>query len=112
MNMAHSESVGTARLNGTRGTGGTGGGGPPLHATTLLLLRVTAPFRARVLPFKLAPLFNVMLLSAMMFPCIAVVVPMVAELVTCHHTPQAAAPLIRTTAEPVAVVSELAVWKM
>jgi hypothetical protein len=47
-----------------------------------------------------------------MFPNIALVVPTVAELVTCHHTPQAAAPLIGTTDEAAAVVSELPIWKI
>src|SRR6185436_20722571 len=80
--IAHSESVGTAAAPDTVGiaTGaGTAGPGPPLHAVTALLSSVTAPLRASVLPLRFAPVFTVMLLSAMMFPTIAVPVPMVAE---------------------------------
>ena len=66
--------------------------------------------RASVLPPREAPVFIVMLVSARMLPAIALVVPMVAELPTCHHTPHAVAPFSRTTAEADAVVSVLAIW--
>lgn len=105
MTSIHAESVGapTARLAAP----------PPPQVVTLLLSSETKPFRAKALPFKLAPVFSVMLVSAKMFPAIVVVVSITAELVTCHHTPpQAEAPLSRTTDEPGAVVSELAILKM
>ena len=79
---------------------------------TVLLSSDTRAFRAKALPFKVALVFIVILVSAKMFPTIAVDVPMVAELVTCHHTPQAEAPLVSAIAELLAVVSELAIWKM
>src|ERR1017187_7282316 len=94
------------------GGGGTGGPGPPLHAVTLLLSSVTAPFRARTLPSVLAPVFRVILVSARTFPANEVVVPRVAELPTCHHTPQAEAPLLSVTEEPLAVVSVVPILKM
>ncbi len=98
---------------GVAGIGvGTGGDGPPLHAVTLLLSSVTVPFRARTLPFTFAPVFKVMLVSARTFPTNEVVVPTVAELPTCHHTPQAEAPLVSVIDEPLAVVSPLPTWKM
>ena len=117
MTSAHSESVGmlpagVAATGGIAAGGGTAGTGPPLHAVTVLLASDTKAFRAKALPFKVALVFMVMLVSAKMFPTIAVVVPIVAELVTCHHTPQAEAPLISATEELLAVVSELAIWKM
>jgi len=115
MIIAHSESVGmllAERVEGIAAGAGTAGAGPPLHAVMVLLSSDTKAFRAKALPFKVALVFIVMLVSAKMFPTIAVVVPMVAELVTCHHTPQAEAPLISAIDEPLAVVSELAIWKM
>src|SRR6185295_5579536 len=45
-----------------------------------LLSSVTAPFRAKALPARLAPVFKVMLVSARMFPVKSVRVPRVAEL--------------------------------
>jgi len=78
----------------------------------VLLSSVTAPFRAKALPFKFEPVFSVMLVSAKIFPTMAVLVPMVAELVTCHHTPQAEAPLVNAIDDELAVVSELPNWKM
>jgi len=92
--------------------GGTGGEGPPLHAVTLLLSSVTAPVRARTLPFTFAPVFRVMLASARTLPASEVVVPTVAELPTCHHTPQAEAPLLSVTEALLAVVSVVPILKM
>ena len=54
-----------------------------------------------------------MLAWARMFPAKLVVVPRVAELPTCHSAPQALAllPLMKTTDEPLAVVSVLPIRK-
>ena len=90
-------------------------GGPGVavaHPATLLLSSVTVPVRARTLPLTVALVFRVMLASARTFPTNEVVVPRVAELVTCHHTLQADAPLVSVTDEPLAVVSPLPTWKM
>jgi len=54
-----------------------------------------------------APVFNVMLVSAMMFPVKAVVVPIVAELPTCQKMLHSEPPLISTTDALEAVVSVL-----
>src|SRR6187397_1695398 len=116
--MAHSESVGIgATPRGGSGSGigsgpGTAGPGPPLQAVTAFPSSVTAPFRASVRPFRVAPVFIVMLVSARMFPAMALVVPTVAELVTCHQTPHAEAPFSSRIDEAVAVVSELPDWMM
>ena len=52
----------------------------------VLLSNVTAPVCARARPFKLAPVFKVMLASARISPMNVVPEPRVAELPTCHHT--------------------------
>ena len=78
---------------------------------TLLLSSVTAPFCAKVLPDTVALVFNVMLVSARMFPMNEVVVPRVAELPTCQNTLQPEALLITFTDELLAVVSDDAIWK-
>jgi len=72
---------------------------------------VTAPFLARTWPVTFAPAPRVMLASATMFPARAVVAPRVAELPTCQKTPQLSPPLVVTTDELLAVVSELPTWK-
>ena len=105
MIIAHSESVGIVATEG-------GKPGPPLQTVTWLLSSVTAPFRAKALPVKLAPVFRVMLVSATMLPASAVPVPRVAELPTCQNTPQLDALLIRSTDEALAVVSVLPILKM
>ena len=82
----------------------------PLHALALteLVSIVTAPFRARALPDTMfAPVFRVMLASAIIFPLKLVLVPRVAEVPVWKNTLQALAPFIRTTDEPLAVVSAL-----
>ena len=56
-------------------------------------ISVTAPLRARSLPFTLAPLFTEIDVSARMLPWNAVLVPSVAELPTCQKTLHAWAPL-------------------
>ena len=80
---------------------------------TLSVSSVTAPFRARALPARLALVFMVMLESARIFPTKAVVVSRVAELVTCQNTlqPGPGPLLIKTTDEPGAVVSALPILK-
>ncbi len=61
---------------------------------TVLPSIVTAPFKANALPSTVAPVFNVMEVSAMMVPAKSVPVPNVAELPTCQKMLQASAPLI------------------
>jgi len=106
--MAHVASAGT-------GGGGREGGPPPtLHAAkeTLLVSSVTAPFLASALPMMFAPVFKVMLCSAIRFPMNDVVVPSVAELPICQATPHGFPPLIMTTDDALAVVNVLPVLKM
>ena len=73
---------------------------------------VTAPFRARALPDRLAPVPRLMLVSATMFPLKAVPVPSVAELPTCQYTLRALLPPVMTTDELLAVLRALAILKM
>jgi hypothetical protein len=68
---------------------------------------VTAAFRAKVRPPTVAPVFSVMLASAMIFPLNAEVVPRVAELPTCQNMLQSVAPFRTATDELLAVVSVL-----
>ena len=56
-------------------------------------------------------MFNVMLVSARMLPANTELVPSVAELPTAQYTLLPLAPLIRRTAELLAVVSVLPIWK-
>ena len=93
------------------GGGCTGRPGPPRQTVTLLLSSVTAPLRAKTLPFTLAPVFRVTLESATMFPASVVPVPRVAEAPTCQNTPQLDPLLIRRTDEALAVVSVLPILK-
>jgi hypothetical protein len=79
---------------------------------TMLLARVTAPFCAKALPDIVAPVFNVMLVRARMFPMNEVVVPRTAELPICQNTLQLEPPLIMLTEELLAVVSVLPIWKI
>ena len=88
------------------------GTGPPLQGVMLLVSSVTAPFLANALPVMFEPVFKVMLDSAIRLPMNDVPVPTVAELPICHMTPHGFPPLIRTTADPLAVVNELPVLKM
>ena len=60
----------------------------------------------------LAPVFNVMLVSARMSPTNDVVVPSVAELPTCQNTLVPWPPLITLTLALLAVMSVLPIWKM
>ena len=77
----------------------------------LLVSRVTAPFRARALPSRLALVFRVMLVNARIFPWNEVVVPSVAELPTFQNTLHPDPLLIMTTDELLAVVIVLPIWK-
>jgi hypothetical protein len=52
-----------------------------------------------------------MLVLAMMVPTKVVVVPRVAELLTCQKTLQGWAPLVKRTVAPGAVTSVLPIWK-
>jgi len=92
----------------------SGGGGPPLPAGVLIVLlrRVTAPFRAKALPFNTALVFSEMEENASIFPEKAALVPTVAELPTCQKTLEAWAPLIKDTTLLFAAVSVLAIWKI
>lgn len=78
---------------------------------TALVSSVTVPVCAKALPCKLAPVPMVILVSAKMFPAIALPVPIAAELPTVHHRSQGEAPFRLTidAPSPDAVVSE-AVW--
>src|SRR6185295_10454201 len=60
---------------------------------------------------RFAPVCNVMLVSARIFPRKVVAVPNVAELPTRQNTLHAWPPLIKETVEPDPVMSVLAVWK-
>ncbi len=57
-----------------------------------------------------ARVVSVMPLNAIRFPWNEVAVPSVAELVTCQNTLQELALLMRTTREPLAVVSAEPIW--
>jgi hypothetical protein len=80
---------------------------PHAAKETLLALIVTAAFRAKALPVRFAPGFIDMFVSARMLPTNVVPVSMVAELPTCHCTPQALAPLTKLTVEAGEVMSVL-----
>ena len=74
----------------------------------VLLSSVTAPFLAKAEPHVMeAPVVMVMLVSARIFPANAVPVPRVAELPTCQKTFLSTSPLVKITAELLAVVSAL-----
>ncbi len=91
--------------------GGGGVNAAQVSVLTLFESIVTAPFRARVRPDTVAPVFKVMLVSARMLPEKAVVVPSVAELPICQNALHGAPPLVTNTEEPVAVVIALATLK-
>jgi hypothetical protein len=65
------------------------GGGEAAGTLMVLLSKVTAPFRARTLPWRVAPVVTVMELRAKMFPANELVVPSVAEVPTCQNTLEA-----------------------
>jgi len=66
----------------------------------LVLVRVTAAFRARTRPVILAPELRVIEVRASKFPLNAVLAPNVAELVICQNTFLACAPPVSTTFPP------------
>jgi hypothetical protein len=74
-------------------------------ASTMLLISVTAPFRAKSLPVTLAELSRLILVSARMFPMKVLPDPIVAVLVTCQNTLQGEPPIMETT-EPLEVMRE------
>jgi hypothetical protein len=78
---------------------------------TLLLLSVTAAFRASALPARLAPSFREMAVSARMLPSNVVFVSRVADDRTSHCTLHALAPTTETV-ELGEVMSVLAIWKV
>jgi hypothetical protein len=84
----------------------------PAGALKVFVSNVTAPVRAKALPFRVAPVVSVMDDWASMLPANTVVVPKVAELPSCQKTLPACALLISTMDEPLAVVSVLPIWKM
>jgi hypothetical protein len=98
-----------AGLKAVLSVGGTVVPVVPPHAVmlTVLVSSVTEPFCARSLPWTVAPVMRVMLVSAKTFPTKLVVEPSVAELPTCQKTLHGAAPFISTTDEPLAVVRVL-----
>jgi hypothetical protein len=65
--------------------------------TIVLESNVTAPIRAKALPFSVAPVLIVIDIWARMVPLNIEVVPRVAELPTCQKMLAAFAPLMRTT---------------
>jgi len=73
----------------------------------VLVSNVTAPVCARALPFKLAPLFKVMDVSARIFPMNSVVVPRVAELATLHHTLHGSPPVTDEPGDVMSVAADL-----
>jgi len=79
---------------------------------TMLVSKVTAPFRASALPFKVAPVVNVMSVSARMLPLNVELVPSVAELPTCQKMLCDEALPASTIELLLMVVSEEATWKI
>jgi hypothetical protein len=73
---------------------------------------VTAPLRARTLPWTVAPVFSVAEVSARIVPTKLLVVPSVAELPTCQKTLHACAPFSSTTRLPEAVIKVEPAWKI
>src|SRR5437763_15361896 len=86
-----------------------GMGNTEMQGAMVFESRVTAPLRARARPDNPAPVVMVMLVSARMFPRNPLPVPRVAELPTTQFRfgGQGLLVLIRTTDEPLAVVSVL-----
>jgi len=110
---AHASAIVTKIIEDGAGVTGPGPGPPgPAGLVTGLLSKVTAPVRARALPWRTAPVPSEIDAKARMFPENVEEVPSVAELPTCQKTLAAWAPLTRTTLLLVAVVSPLAIWKM
>ena len=84
-----------------------------LQIVIVFVSNVTAPLRAQAAPqLIVAPVVNVMDVSARMSPANEVVVPSVAELPILQNTLPAWAPLINKMLEALAVVSVLPMLKM
>jgi hypothetical protein len=90
----------------------TGVGGAQVGWRKVSVSNVTAPFRARALPWTVTPVVTVIDVSARMFPAKSEPVPSVAELPTCQKTLHSWAPLISVTVLADAVTSVESVWKM
>jgi hypothetical protein len=71
---------------------------------------VTAPLRARALPFKVAPVLKEIDCIAIIVPLKEEVVPKVAELPTCQKILDAKAPPANITCRPDVTVSAEAIW--
>ena len=81
---------------------------PAAPFETVLVSRVTAPFRARTRPHGIAtPVVRVILERARMFPAKADAVPKVAELPTCQKSLSPFPPFVNKTEELLAVVKVL-----
>jgi len=78
----------------------------------MLVSNVTAPLRARALPFSVAPVVRVMSESARMLPLKVELVPSVAELPTCQKMLWGWAPPARTMELLPNVVSDEAIWNI
>src|SRR5512147_2344372 len=76
----------------------------------VLVSSVTAPFRAKARPDRLAPVAMVMLVSASTLPANELPAPMVADSPTIQNTLQTPPPLVTTTDELVAVLSPPGIW--
>src|SRR5512147_524624 len=76
----------------------------------VLVSSVTAPFRARARPDRLAPVARVTLVSARILPANELPAPMVADSPTIQNTLQTPPPLVTTTAELAAVLNPPGIW--
>jgi len=82
---------------------------PGTHTPVVMVLSsiVTAPVCASARPFRVAPVFREMLVSARIFPIKAVFVPRVAELTTRHHTLHGSPPTTLAVPEVIRVLADL-----
>ena len=83
---------------------------PVAEIEIVSIIRVTPPVRAYRPPWFVTSVSTEMLAIAIMSPAKAVPVPIVALLPTAQVTPQGWAPLIRRTADPVAVFKVVPIW--
>src|SRR5680860_155681 len=93
----------------TSGVGVTTSGTVQVGPVIVLASNVTAPVCTKARPFKVAPVFNAIDVSARIFPIKLVVVSRVAELPILHHTLHGSPPV---TDEPGDVISVDAVLKI
>jgi hypothetical protein len=84
-------------------TGGIVHVGPEI----VLVSKVTAPFCAKARPFRVAPVFMVIEVSAKIFPINELVVPRVAELPTLHQTLHGSPPVIDELVAAIKVEADL-----